>query len=78
MTDLISVFINQKDPEEVDENVLQHLIGSGRGVMDGIFFDNGGEFNSNEVYAVARSLLNVKSTTLYRVFYFSSLRAFEP
>ena len=55
----ISVFINRKNPEEVVENVLQHWIGAGWGVMEGIFFDNGGEFNNDEVREVA-SLLNVR------------------
>ena len=40
----ISLFINRKTPEEVAENVLQHWIGAGWGDMEGIFFDNGGEF----------------------------------
>lgn len=55
----VSVFINRKTSEEVVENVLQHWIGAGWGVMEGIFFDNGGEFNNDEVREVA-SLLNVK------------------
>ena len=55
----ISVFINRKTPEEVAENVLQHWIGAGWVVMEGIFFDNGGEFNNDEVREVA-SLLNVR------------------
>ena len=55
----ISVLVNRRTPDEVVENVLQHWIGAGWGVMEGIFVDNGGEFNYDEVREVA-SLLNVR------------------
>ena len=55
----ISVFMNHKTSKEVAENILQHWIAAGWGVMEGIFFDNGGEFNNEEIREVA-SVLNVR------------------
>ena len=55
----VSVFINNKTPSEVAENILMHWIAAGWGVMEGIFFDNGGEFNNEEIREVA-SILNIR------------------
>ena len=60
----VSVFIRNKTPQEVVENVLQHWIGAGWGVMEGILVDNGGEFNNEEIREMS-SILNIKiSSTL--------------
>ena len=55
----VSVFIRNKTPQEVVENVLQHWIGEGWGVMEGILLDNGGEFNNEETREMS-SILNIK------------------
>ena len=55
----VSVFINSKSPPVVVEKIIQHWIGAGWGVMEGIFFDNGGEFNNSEMREVA-SILNIQ------------------
>ena len=60
----VSLFIRSKTPQEVVENVLQHWIGAGWGVMEGILVDNGGEFNNEEIREMS-SILNIKiSSTL--------------
>ena len=41
---------------------MQHWIGAGFGVMEGIIYDNGGEFSSEETPEVA-SLLNLEVCT---------------
>ena len=55
----VSVFIRTKTPQEVVENVLQHWIDAGWGVMEGILVDNDGEFNNEEIREML-SILNIK------------------
>ena len=58
----ISVFIDRKTPSEVLQKLLQNWIGAGYGVMSAILVDNGGEFNSGEIWE-ASSMLNVEICT---------------
>ena len=57
----VSPFIHNKTPQEVVENVLQHWIGAGWGVMEGILVDSGGEFNNEEIREMS-SILTICST----------------
>ena len=61
----VSVFIRTKTPQEVVENVLQHWIDAGWGVMEGILVDNGGEFNNEEIREMS-SILNIKISSTPR------------
>ena len=59
----VSVFINHKTPKEVAEGILEHWIAAGWGVMEGLFFDNGGEFNNEEIREIASILdIGISST----------------
>ena len=55
----LPVFVNSKSPPVFVEKIIQHWIGAGWGVMEGIIFDNGGEFNNSEMREVA-SILNIQ------------------
>ena len=58
----VSVFIKRKKPTDVIDKIMQHWIGAGFSVMEGILSDNGGEFSSEETCEVA-SLLNLEVCT---------------
>ena len=53
----VSVFIKIKKPTDAIGKIMQHWIGAGFGVMEGILSDNGDEFSSEETREVA-NLLN--------------------
>lgn len=55
----VSVFIPRKDPKIVTEKIMTNWVSTGYGIMESLYTDNGGEFNSEESREVA-SVLNVK------------------
>ena len=59
----VSVFIHNKTPQEVAENVPQHWIGAGSEVMESILVDNGGELNNEEIHEMSSMLIIRISST---------------
>lgn len=57
----VSVYISHKRPQVIIDKLMQHWIGI-FGVMRGLLFDNGGEFNSEESREVA-SILDIHVST---------------
>ena len=58
----VSVFIERKKQTDVIDKIMQHWIGAGLGVTEGILSDNGSEFSAEETRKVA-SLLNLEVCT---------------
>ena len=57
----VSVFVRSKQPKEIINKVMKHWVAVW-GIMDGVLFDNGGEFSNEEMQEVA-SILGVQIHT---------------